>query len=175
MTAYPNDPAPQAHAAGIRPAAVGDAAAIAGIYNHYIVNTTITFEEEPLAEEQMARRMEQVMQSYPWLVWEEGGEVKGYAYGHAYHERSAFRHTVECAIYLHHGATGGGMGTALYRRLLDELAARGHHVAIGAIALPNEPSVRLHEGLGFVKAGQLREVGFKFGQWIDVGYWQRFF
>ena len=74
MTAYPNDPAPQVHAAVIRPAAVGDAAAIAGIYNHYIVNTTITFEEEPLAEEQMARRMEQVMQAYPWLVWEEGGD-----------------------------------------------------------------------------------------------------
>lgn len=175
MTMSPSEPASPAHAAGIRPATVGDAAAIAGIYNHYIVNTTITFEETPLTVGQMADRMEHVMQAYPWLVWEDGGEVKGYAYGHAYHERSAFRHTVECAIYLHHDAMGGGMGTALYRRLLDELAARGHHVAIGAIALPNEPSMRLHEGLGFVQAGCLREVGFKFGRWIDVGYWQRFF
>ena len=157
----------------IRPVQSSDAAAIAGLYNHYIEHTTITFEESMVTAEEMARRISSVTPAYPWYVWEESGEVKGYAYGHAYHERSAFRNTVECAIYVHHGAVGRRIGRSLYGALLDLLKAQGFHVAIGAIALPNEPSVRLHEQLGFQPVGRLAEVGLKFGRWIDVGYWQK--
>ncbi len=158
---------------GLRPVRLDDAAAIAAIYNHFIEHTTITFEEQRVDEKEIAGRIATVTPAYPWFVWEASGEVQGYAYGHAYHERSAFRHTVECAIYLHHAAGGQGIGRALYGQLLNALKHQGLHVAIGAIALPNEASVRLHEGLGFVKAGHLSEVGWKFGRWIDVGYWQK--
>ncbi|MFM1920505.1 MAG: Phosphinothricin N-acetyltransferase [Candidatus Hydrogenedentota bacterium] len=157
----------------IRPVESTDAAPMAALYNHYVLHTTVTFEEEAVTAEAMAERIAATTAAgYPWLVWEEDGALRGYAYGRAYHARSAFRRTVECAIYLHPGATGRGMGRALYARLLDALRPGGYHVAIGAIALPNPASVRLHEQLGFEKAGHLAEVGWKFGQWIDVGYWQ---
>jgi len=156
----------------IRAAQPEDAAAIAAIYNHYILHTTITFEEHMVSQAEILRRMDEVMRTHPWLVCEADGVVAGYAYGHPFHERSAYRRTVECAIYLRHDRIGLGLGRLLYQHLLDLLAAEGHHVALGIIALPNEPSQRLHEALGFVKVGQLREVGYKFDRWIDVGHWQ---
>lgn len=157
----------------IRPVQPSDAAALARIYNHYVEHTTITFEEEPVTSEEMARRITEVTARYPWFVWEDAGTVQGYAYGRAYHARSAFRYTVETAIYLDHEATGRGIGGRLYPHLLDALAQGGFHLAIGAIALPNEASARLHERCGFERAGHLREAGWKFEQWIDVGYWQK--
>lgn len=156
----------------MRPATATDAPALCAIYNHYIEHTTVTFEEEPIAPDEMARRMAEVMDAYPWLVWEEEGQVLGYAYGRPYHYRSAYRYTVEAAIYLDHTATGRGIGRQLYPELLNRLQAQGMHAIIGAIALPNEASVGLHEKLGFTKVGHMREVGLKFGQWLDVGYWQ---
>ena len=157
----------------IRAVLLEDAPSICAIYNHYIEHTTITFEETALEPEELARRIEEVTETYPWFVYEEDGVVLGYAYAHAYHTRSAFRHTVENAVYLHHEATGKGIGRALYGALLETLDAQGYHVVIGAIALPNDASVRLHEAHGFVKAGHLHEVGYKLGQWVDVGYWER--
>jgi L-amino acid N-acyltransferase YncA len=156
----------------IRPAQPEDAAAIAAIYNHYIINTTITFEEQAVSEADMRLRLEEVVRTHPWLVYESDGAVIGYAYGHPFHARSAYRRTVECAIYLDHNHIGQGVGRKLYQHLLDLLSGEGYHVALGIVALPNEPSQRLHEALGFEKAGELREVGYKFGRWIDVGHWQ---
>ncbi|HEX9010118.1 MAG TPA: arsinothricin resistance N-acetyltransferase ArsN1 family B [Holophagaceae bacterium] len=156
----------------IRPVAPGDAAAIAAIYAPYIRDTTITFEEEPVSEAEMAARIVKVTADYPWLVLEEGGALLGYAYGSTWRTRAAYRFSTETAIYLAPGAQGRGLGTELYRALLHELRARGFHSALGCLALPNEPSVRLHERLGFRKAGHMREAGRKFDRWVDVGFWE---
>ena len=156
----------------IRAARPDDAGAIARIYNHYVRETIITFEEVEIDAGEMARRMATVMESYPWLVGEEGGAVVGYAYGGKYNERSAYRHSVLTSIYLDAPAVGQGRGTRLYGALLQILRARSLHTALGGISLPNPQSIALHEKLGFRKFGQVAEVGYKFGRWIDVGYWQ---
>lgn len=156
----------------IRQALPGDAASITVIYNPYIRDTTISFEEEPVTAAAMRERIVSVTRRFPWLVWEEQAEVLGYAYASPWKERSAYRHACETSIYLAPHARGRGIGRALYTALLDELAARGMEVAIGGIALPNPASVALHERLGFRKVAHFDRVGVKFGRHIDVGYWQ---
>lgn len=157
----------------IRPAEPTDAAAFSAVYNHYIRETVITFEEEPVSGGDMAARMAEVSgASLPWLVAEVKGEVAGYAYGSKWKGRCAYRFTVEGGVYLAPAHTGHGIGTRLYRELLAQLRALGTHTVIGGISLPNKASVALHERLGFTKVAQFREVGFKFGKWVDVGYWQ---
>jgi phosphinothricin acetyltransferase len=156
----------------IRPVTPADAQALADIYNPYIRDTTITFEEVPVTAEDMAIRIAQVTERHPWLVWEDGGRILGYAYSSVWRARAAYRHSTETAIYLAADQRGNGIGTRLYRALLDELRARGFHLALGGLALPNEASVRLHERLGFTKAGHMREAGRKFDRWIDVGFWE---
>lgn len=158
----------------IRPAAASDAQAIVSIYNHYIVNSTITFEEQPISAAQMAERMADVASaSLPWLVAEQSGQVVGYAYASKWKPRSAYRFSVESSVYLHADAVGQGWGTKLYEALFADLNERGVHVIIGGIALPNESSIALHERLGLRKVAHFEAVGFKFGKWIDVGYWQK--
>jgi len=157
----------------IRPATADDAAAIARIYNHYVLNTVVTFEEQPVAAADLEQRMAAVAaESLPWLVAVESGGVAGYAYAGRWHARSAYRYSAESTVYLDPAATGRGLGTALYGALLPLLRARGLHAVIGGIALPNAASVALHEKLGFVKVSQFREVGFKLARWVDVGHWQ---
>lgn len=158
----------------IRPATERDADAIAGIYNHYILNTVVTFEEEPVSPEDVSERIGAVRAaSLPWLVAEEQHEVVGYAYAGKWSGRCSYRYSAESTIYLDPQATGRGIGRRLYEVLIDELRGSGMHVAIGGIALPNDASIALHERLGFRKVAHFGEVGFKFGRWIDVGYWQR--
>lgn len=156
----------------IRVATLGDARAVCTIYNHYVEATVVTFEEEPVAESAMAERIREVQTRLPWLIAEGGGEILGFAYARPWHTRSAYRLSVESTIYLWSEATGRGIGTALYRALVEDLRARGLHSAIGVIALPNAKSVALHEKLGFVRIGVLSEVGWKLDRWVDVGHWQ---
>lgn len=155
-----------------RPARTEDAAAIAAIYNPFVRDTTVTFEEEPVTAEEMASRIASISAGHPWLVLEEGGIPVGYAYASAWKPRSAYRRTAECSIYLAPEARGRGRGRELYAALVAELRRRGFHALIGGIALPNGASVALHEGLGFRKVGELAEVGWKLGRSIDVGYWE---
>lgn len=157
----------------IRPCTVGDAAAVCDVYNHYVRNTVVTFEETAVSAEEMAGRIETTVRRFPWLVHEERGAVIGYAYASPWKTRSAYRFAVESTIYLAPGCTGRGIGTGLYSALLAELRARSLHCAIGGIALPNPASVALHEKLGFEPVARFAEVGWKFGAWIDVGYWER--
>jgi L-amino acid N-acyltransferase YncA len=158
----------------IRSATQSDAAALAQIYNHYILNTIITFEEEAISASEMAERIAEVQKyTLPWLVLEEGEVLLGYAYASRWKARSAYRFSVETTVYLAQGQGGHGYGTQLYARLFAELAACGVHAAIGGIALPNPASVALHEHFGMDKIAHFKEVGFKFGQWIDVAYWQK--
>ena len=157
----------------IRPAREGDAEAIARIYNHYVLNTVITFEEEAVSIAEMAARIAEIGSfGFPWLVAEREGKVVGYAYATRWHGRSAYRYSVESTVYLAHDAVGQGLGTRLYEALLSRLEELGLRVVIGGIALPNRESVALHEKLGMRQVAHFREVGFKLGRWIDVGYWQ---
>ena len=156
----------------IRPVLPTDAPALADIYNPYVRDTIITFEEEPVSVAEMGARIARVTATYPWLVWEEDGVVLGYAYGSTWRTRHAYRFAVETTVYLAQGHHGKGRGAALYEALLDELRQRGFHSALGCLGLPNESSVRLHEKLGFRKVGHMTEAGWKFGAWVDVGFWE---
>ena len=157
----------------IRRVVPGDAAAIAAIYNHHVVNTIVTFEETPVDDAEMRRRIADIDASHAWFVAQDGARVAAYAYASAWRARSAYRRSVETTVYVASDAMGRGLGTKLYEALLRELAQRGFHCAMGGIALPNAGSVALHERMGFAKVAHFREVGWKLGRWIDVGYWQR--
>jgi L-amino acid N-acyltransferase YncA len=157
----------------IRPAVLSDTEAIVRIYNHYILNTVVTFEEQAVSVIEMAERMKAVeAASLPWLVAECADQVVGYAYAGKWHGRSAYRYSVECTVYLDPAATGQGLGTELYNALFAILRCKPVHTVIGCIALPNEASIALHEKFGLKKVAHFKEVGFKFNRWIDVGYWQ---
>ena len=156
----------------IRPATAADAAAIATIYNHYVATTTISFEEEPVGIDGMAERIATVAASLPWLVFEDEGQLVGYAYATPWRVRSAYRYSAESSVYVAPGHAGKGIGKRLYHALIGELRERGLHMVIGGIAQPNEASVALHEALGFRKVAHFSEVGMKFGRWVDVGYWE---
>jgi len=159
----------------IRPYRDGDEVAVADIYRHYILHTTVTFEEEPLTPQAMRERiLGYVNAGHPWLVWEdEDGAVQGYAYAGQFHHRAAYRHTMEMSVYLRHGQQGRGLGRALYTTLLEHLRQTGCHVVLGIVALPNAGSEALHRAMGFEQVAHLHEVGFKFGQWIDVGFFEK--
>lgn len=128
-----------------------------------------TFEEHDVPEAEMAARIEALQ---PWLVAEQDEQVVGYAYASPWRARMGYRRTMEVTVYLAPDACGRGVGSALYADLLDRLRGEGVHAAMATIALPNEASVRLHERFGFTKVGHLREVGLKFGRWVDVGLWE---
>ena len=156
----------------IRPITPQDSPKIATIYNHYIENTPISFEETPVSPEEIEKRIHTITSQYLWLVFEENNEILGYAYAAKFKERSAYRYSVEMTVYLHPHSVKKGLGTLLYTTLIDALKTRGFHRAYGIITLPNEPSVRLHEKCGFKKVAHLSSAGFKFNRWIDVGYWE---
>jgi len=157
----------------IRRATPDDAVAIAAIYNHHVVNTVVTFEEIPVDEAAMRSRIADIEASHAWFVATVDGRIGGYAYASAWRARSAYRRSVETTVYVDGDRMRRGLGRALYDALLPELAQRGFHCAMGGIALPNAASVALHERTGFAKVAHFREVGWKLGRWIDVGYWQR--
>lgn len=156
----------------IRAAASSDAASIASIYNHYIEQTIVTFEETPVTAAVIAERIEAVSADYPWLVDERDGVVVGYSYAARWHERCSYRLSAETTVYVDTDRRGLGAGAALYGALIEELRRHGYHTAVGGIALPNPASVALHEKLGFRKVAHFAEIGRKFDRWIDVGYWQ---
>lgn len=146
--------------------------AICNIYNHHVLNTMVTFEEEPVSIAEMQQRLETITARYPWLVYEDNSIVAGYAYATQWKTRAAYRHSAETSIYVAEGHTGKGIGRQLYARLLAILKEQGIHAAIGGAALPNAASVKLHEALGFKYVGSFSQVGYKFGKWIDTGYWE---
>jgi phosphinothricin acetyltransferase len=157
----------------LRPATPTDAAAIAAIYNYYVMHTIVTFEEEAITTKEMALRITEVQAAgRPWFVCEENDRVLGYSYASGWKSRCSYRFSLETTVYLDKDATGRGLGTQLYSALVAALRSTKTHALIGGIALPNAGSVALHEKLGFVKIGHFQQVGWKFDQWIDVGYWE---
>ena len=120
----------------------------------------------------MQKRISEVTENYPYLVAEEYGEIYGYAYATQFKLRQAYAFSAEVSIYVKNAAKQKGIGTELYMQLFDELADTDIHAIFAGISLPNDASVRFHEKLGFSKVAHFREVGYKLGRWVDVGYWE---
>jgi L-amino acid N-acyltransferase YncA len=156
----------------IRKVELEDAAQIAEIYNYYIQNTHQTFETEPLSADEMRARIAETISSYPYLVAEEDGEILGYAYAAQFKLRQAYAYSAEVSIYVRNAAKQRGLGTRLYEKLFDDLAETNVHAMVAGISLPNDASVKFHEKLGFTKVAHFRQIGYKLGRWIDVGYWE---
>lgn len=135
-------------------------------------DTLISLEEQPPTTAEFAQRIEQTSRTHPWLVAEDAGEVIGYAYATKHRERACYRWATDVAVYVMPSRQRAGVGRALYETLFYLLAAQHFRIACAGITLPNEASVRLHESLGFVPVGVYRRIGFKFGAWCDVGWWQ---
>lgn len=159
----------------IRKCVEGDAQAICEIYNAYVLNTTVTFEQHAVAVPDMATRIKDVSAEFPWLVADSERGILAYAYATRWRARAAYDRTVESTIYVRSDATGSGLGFPLYLALLEELRGRSVHAVVGCIALPNPGSVAFHEKCGFKKVAHFPEVGRKFERWVDVGFWQLLF
>jgi len=155
----------------IRPATDRDAVAVAAIYAPY-VETAISFEETAPTPEEIAARIAKSRSRWQWLVAELDGEVVGYAYGAQHRERAAYRWSVEVSAYVGRDHHRQGIGRALYSALFAELASKGFCNAFAGITLPNEPSVKLHTSMGFQPIGTFRSIGWKFGRWHDVAWFQ---
>ncbi len=149
-----------------------DAQAVAALYNPYVLASRVTFEIDPVSTAGMAERIRSITLSYPWIGWREEGRLLGYAYLARFRSRAAYDHVAESSVYLLPDAAGRGIGTALYRKLIELAPDHGISRMIGVIALPNEGSERFHAKLGFRRAGVLEGVGCKFGELIDTAYWQ---
>ena len=159
--------------ARIRLATGSDAAAIADLYRPIVESTFISFETEPPDEDEMRRRIADTLRWYPWLVYEVGGTVTAYAYAARHRTRAAYQWSVDTSVYVHPDARRSGVGRGLYGTLFGILAEQGYVTANAGIALPNPASVALHEAVGFVPIGIYRNIGYKLGEWHDVGWWQR--
>jgi len=149
-----------------------DAAACAAIYAPYVRDTAISFEDIPPTPAEMAARIERLTNTHAWLVAENEHEILGYAYACPHRERAAYRWTTEVSVYVDGRQQRRGAGRRLYDSLLNILTEQGYQVALAVIGLPNDPSVAFHEAFGFEPAGVFHRLGFKFGEWWDVGWWQ---
>lgn len=149
-----------------------DASQVAEIYNYYIKNTHQTFETELISAEEMRARIAKVSANYPYVVAEEDGIIYGYAKANQFRMRRAYAYSAEVSVYVRSDAKQKGIGTLLYEKLFEELRQTDIHAIIAGISLPNDGSVRFHEKLGFEKVAHFREVGYKLGRWVDVGYWE---
>ena len=157
----------------IRPVTSSDAEALCEIYNYYVLNTHVNFEEDTVPIAEMEQRIINITNKYPWLIYEEEGKVIGYTYASEWKSRCSYRFSVESTVYLAHGTVGKGIGSKLYEALLEAISQTNVHAVIGGIAQPNEPSIALHEKFGFEKVAHFKEVGYKFDRWIDVAYWEK--
>ena len=157
----------------IRKVELNDAAQIADIYNYYILNTHHTFETEVLSAAEMEARIAEIYENFPYLVAEIEGEIQGYVYAAQFKLRQAYKYAVEASIYVRNQRKQKGIGSQLYNKFLDELEETNIHALIAGISLPNDASVRFHEKLGYEKVAHFKEVGYKLGRWVDVGFWER--
>ena len=158
----------------IRNVRTEDAAWLAAIYAPLVRETAVSFELEPPSPDEMARRIESVSRTHPWIVIEEGeGSILGYAYATSHRQRPAYRWSVETTVYLDAEHRGEGLGKTLYTALLESATRWGYATALAGIALPNAASEALHASVGFTQVGVFPRAGFKFGEWHDVGWWYR--
>lgn len=157
----------------IRVATTADAAAIRTIYAPCVEHSAVTFETAVPDVATLRTRILERLRHYPWLVWDDGGDVLAYAYASRFRERAAYDWVTETSVYVREDARRRGLADALYRRLLQCLQAQGFTRALGVITLPGAASVALHQRLGFAAAGVWPQAGYKLGRWHDVGVWQK--
>lgn len=155
----------------IRLATPEDGAALAAIYDPVVASTAISFETEPPGAAEMGRRVASVLQHAPWLV-DDDGCVRGYAYASRHRERAAYGWAVDAAVYVDARCRGKGVGRGLYQKLFELVRLQGFAVVCAGITLPNDPSVGLHDSLGFKTVGVYRGIGYKLGRWHDVRWSQ---
>jgi len=159
----------------LRPAATADLDAVAEIFAWYVKNTVTTFEEIPRAAgdwEEISALLDGL--GLPFLVAEVDGAIAGYAYASSWRRKPAYRHTVEDSIYVRADLLGSGLGKMLMPALISATQACGMRQMIAVIGdSANEPSIHLHRRFGFQDAGLLKDVGFKFGRWLDTVFMQR--
>jgi L-amino acid N-acyltransferase len=157
----------------IRQATIADLEAVNAIYNYYVLHSTCTYQTEP---ETMADRrawFDRHGPKHPVVVAEVAGEVLGWGSLSPFQARAAYCHTVENSVYVRHDVHRQGIGSALLKNLVVRASEIGHHTIIGGIDEEQEASITLHAKHGFVQVAHLRQVGFKFGRWLDVFYMQR--
>jgi phosphinothricin acetyltransferase len=157
----------------IRLATAADLEAINRIYNHYVLTSTCTYQTEPETAENRAAWFASHGPEHPITVAQLGQRVVGWGSLSCFHPRTGYRQTVENTIYVDHQHLRRGIGRALLADLIARAAQLGHHTIIGLIDADQTGSIALHAQLGFVPAGRLHEVGFKFGRWLDVCYMER--
>ena len=157
----------------LRDATIQDIPAIWDIYRPYILNTAITFEYDVPTLAQFEDRFRAITREFTWLVWEEDGEILGYAYGSRAFERAAYGWDADLSIYLRQGCSGRGIGRALYETLEQRLAAQGYYVLYALVTSANAGSCAFHEAMGYREAVRLPACGFKFGQWYDVIWYEK--
>lgn len=155
----------------VRECTVDDAERVSEIYNYYIIHSIATFETEEVKVREMRRRIAEHREKFPWLVYDEN-EIKGFAVAKEWKTRRAYQFTAEASVYIDFRHKRRGIGKKLYSELIHRLKENSIHCILCGIALPNPESVEFHEKIGFEKVAHLREVGFKFDRWIDVGYWE---
>ena len=159
----------------LRPAAPQDLPAIQSIYAHHVLHGLASFEEEPPPLEEIRRRYDEVIgRGLPYLAAEEAGEVLGYGYCTPYRARTAYRFALEDSIYVKQGCQGKGIGKALLAEMIRRCERLNYRQIIAVIGdSANAASIAVHAGLGFVRAGNLRSTGYKFGRWVDSVLMQR--
>ncbi|MGW6569676.1 N-acetyltransferase family protein [Streptomyces sp. NPDC054975] len=164
----------------VRPGTEGDLAPLTELYNHYVRETSVTFDTEPFTPEQRRPWLRSYPEDGPHRLMvasdvrnETNGRILGYATSSAFRVKAAYATSVEVSVYLSPDAAGRGIGTLLYERLFEALADEDVHRAYAGIALPNEPSIRLHTRFGFRHVGTYGEVGRKFGRYWDVAWYEK--
>ncbi len=158
----------------LREATEADLEAILAIHNDAIVNSLAIWQYEPVdLADRRAWMSERQAKGYPVIVAEEGGQVSGFASYGDFRFGAGYANTVEDSVYLRQDRRGRGLGKALMNALFDRARGQGKHVMVAAIGLPNDASVALHAGCGFVAAGTLREVGRKADRWLDLLFMQK--
>jgi L-amino acid N-acyltransferase len=158
----------------IRAATVADLPAIRDIYNYYVAESTCTFQVEPDTEAERLAWFEARSPVHPASVAERAGEVAGWAALSPWKSRCAYARSVETSVYVRHDLHRQGIGRALMLDLIERARAAGHHTVIGGACTEQTASLALQEALGFERVACFRQVGHKFGRWLDVAYMQLF-
>ncbi|WP_339895050.1 N-acetyltransferase family protein [uncultured Algibacter sp.] len=156
----------------IRPVHINDTQELLEMYNYYVINTTVNFDIEPLSLKTFSDKLNLITADYPFIVYEEDNEILGYAYGSRFRPRAAYNYVAESTVYVKHTSHGKQIGSKLYAELIRLLKETNLHTVLGVLTIPNEASIKLHEKFGFEQVANLKEVGFKFGEWQNIGIWQ---
>ena len=156
----------------IRPIEEKDIKACLDLYNYYVLNTTNSFEEAEVTFEDFSSRVQKISAKYPYIVAEVDGKVLGFAYVHEFAVRSAYRFAVELSLYVEKDARGKNIGSELLKEILERCKKQGLKQVVSIITAENEMSCRFHEKKGFKFVGEVEKVGYKFGKWLNIKYYQ---